>query len=80
MFHFLKKLFSSEGAALEATFKLVNQSKSVMSCNGRHGDKLLVNQSKSVMSSNIHHGDQLCVCVQVDHTDGTQISITHESL
>ena len=42
-------LFSCEEAALEATFKLVNQSKSAMSCNGRHGDKKLVNKSKSVM-------------------------------
>ena len=33
---------AAEGAALEATFKLVNQSKSVMSCNFRHSDILFV--------------------------------------
>ena len=44
-------------------FKLVNQSKSVMSCNGRHSDQKLVNQSKSVISCNVCHGDQLCVFV-----------------
>ena len=32
---------AAKGAALEATFKLVNQSKSVMSCNFRHSDILL---------------------------------------
>ena len=37
---FLKSIFSCEEAALEVTFKLVNQSKSVMSCNGRHSDQL----------------------------------------
>ena len=58
-------IFSCEGAALEATFKLVNQSKSVMSGNGRHCDQKLVNQSKSVMSCNVRHSDQLCVCVCV---------------
>ena len=62
---FLEILFSCEGAALEVTFKLVNQSKSVMSCNGRHSDQLLVNQSKSVMSCNVRHSDQLCLCVRV---------------
>ena len=62
---FLKSIFSCEEAALEVTFKLVNQSKSVMSCNGRHSDQLLVNQSKSVMSCNVRHSDQLCLCVRV---------------
>ena len=38
--YFLKSIFSCEEAALEVTFKLVNQSKSVMSCNGRHSDQL----------------------------------------
>ena len=56
--HDQAKLFSCKGAALEATFRLVNQSMSVMSCNGRHSDQKLVNQSKSVMSCNIRHSDQ----------------------
>ena len=33
---------AAEGAALEATFKLVNQSKSIMSGNFRHSDILFV--------------------------------------
>ena len=37
---------AAEGAALEATFKLVNQSKSVMSCNFRHSDILFVCSSQ----------------------------------
>ena len=61
----VRRLFSCEGAALEATFRLVNQSMSVMSCNGRHSDQKLVNQSKFVISCNVRHGDQLCVCVCV---------------
>ena len=42
----LRKFLAAEGAALEATFKLVNQSKSVMSCNFRHSDILFVCSSQ----------------------------------
>ena len=35
-------IFSCEEAALEVTFQLVNQSKSIMSCNFRHSDILFV--------------------------------------
>ena len=37
---------AAEGAALEATFKLVNQSKSVMSCNFCHSDNQFVCSSQ----------------------------------
>ena len=42
----LGPFLAAEGAALEATFKLVNQSKSVMSCNFRHSDILFVCSSQ----------------------------------
>ena len=42
----IKSFLAAEGAALEATFKLVNQSKSVMSCNFRHSDILFVCSSQ----------------------------------
>ena len=42
----LPVFLAAKRAALEATFKLVNQSKSVMSCNFRHSDILFVCSSQ----------------------------------
>ena len=61
-YHLSWQVFSCKEAALEVTFQLVNQSKSVMSCNFRHSDILFVCVCVSV--------------VNIDHSDG-HISITY---
>ena len=84
--------FSCKEAALEVTFQLVNQSKSVMSCNFRHSDILFVCvclwSKRGSLWRNLKHYIVKVITLtefrlalhtkhcESDHTDRTQMSFT----